>query len=305
MTAKLPFTVSAPASSGNLGPGFDVLAMALSLRNTVQVRQGTGLVDVRGEGAGSLPTDATNLVARAFEQAAGTTIAAAGIDLRCTNTIPPARGLGSSTAAAACGLVAGWEYLEQEWDEDELFAALAVFDGHPDNAAACAHGGIVLCHDRPPVGDFPAELDVIPLGAADWIVPVAVIPDRELSTEQSRGVLPGSYSRHEVVQAIGAAGLLVGGLLGGAPELVESALETDVVHEPHRAALVPELAEARDAAHAGTEALGTTLSGAGPTVLVWSEQDGADQVVGAMAIEFPQATVLPLTIDPHGARLES
>ncbi|MCW2949902.1 MAG: thrB [Thermoleophilia bacterium] len=304
MTAQLPFTVTAPASSGNLGPGFDVLAMALSLRNSVQVRTGTGVVDVRGEGASQLPTDGTNLVARAFAKAAGTTIENAGVDLRCTNVIPPARGLGSSTAAAACGLVAGWEYQQQAWDEDELFSALVEFDGHPDNAAACAHGGIVLCHDRPAVAHFPAELDVIALGAADWIVPVAVIPNRELSTEQSRGVLPGSYSRHEVVQAMGAIGLLVGGLLGGAPELVESALETDVIHEPHRAALVPELAEARDAAHASTEALGTTLSGAGPTVLVWAELGSQDQVVGAMAIEFPQAQVLPLSVEDEGARLE-
>ena len=305
MTARLPFTVSAPASSANLGPGFDVLAMALELRNTVQVRSGSGLVDVRGEGSSTLPTDATNLVARAFEQAAGTSIADAGVDLRCTNAIPPARGLGSSTAAAACGLVAGWEYAEQAWDEEQLTEALTAYDGHPDNAAACAHGGLVLCHDRPEVGSYPAELDIIALGAADWISPIAVVPDRELSTDAARGVLPGSYGRHEVVQAIGAAGLLVGGLLGGHPELVESALECDVVHEPHRAALVPELAEAREAVRASTEALGTTLSGGGPTVLVWCEPDTVQQALGALAIEFPDAAILPLTVATEGARLDS
>ncbi len=289
MTAQLPFTVSAPASSGNLGPGFDVLAMALELRNSVRVTKGSGEVDVRGEGADSLPTNAANLVARAFEQASGTSIVDAGVNLRCDNTIPPARGLGSSTAAAACGLVAGWHWAEHEWDDDELFEALATLDGHPDNAAACAYGGVVLCH----------EDDVIPLGALDWIAPVAVIPDRELSTEQARAALPASYDRADVVRAIGAASMLVGGLIGGHPELVEDALEQDVVHEPHRAALVPELAEIREAA-SHTSALGATLSGAGPAVLVWCEPVGLDQTVGSLQIDFPELRVIPISCARDG-----
>lgn len=302
MSRSLPFTVSAPASSGNLGPGFDVLAMALELRNELQVRSGAGNVEVRGEGAGSLPADATNLVARAFEQAAGRSIADAGVDLRCTNAIPPARGLGSSTAAAACGLVAGWEHEGTEWDEDSLFDALAQLDGHPDNAAACAHGGIVLCHDRPAVGEDPAGLEVIPFGPVDWLAPVAVIPHRELSTEQSRHALPASYPRADVVRAIGAASLLVGGLLGGHPELVEEALECDVVHEPFRAGIVPELGQVREAASA-TRALGATLSGAGPTVLVWCEPADVDQAVGSLSIDFPELTIQPLTVADEGVRV--
>ncbi|MCW2922790.1 MAG: serine kinase [Thermoleophilia bacterium] len=298
MTPRLPYTVSAPASSGNLGPGFDVLAMALELRNLLQVRAGRGTVTVTGHGAGTLPTDATNLVARAFEQASGQTLAGAGVELRCDNRIPMARGLGSSTAAAACGLVAGWHHAEVDWDEDSLFDALAELDGHPDNAAACAHGGIVLCHDT---GD---DLDVVALGAADWIAPLAVVPDRELSTEESRAALPDSYGRADVVRAIGAAALLVGGLVGGHPELVEEALERDVVHEPHRAALVPELAEVREAA-SHTRALGATLSGAGPTVLVWCEPDDLDQALGALAIDFPDAELLPLRCAPEGARVDA
>jgi homoserine kinase len=296
-TPRRPFSVSAPASSGNLGPGFDVLAMALELRNTVQVRSGTGEVRVSGQGEGSLPADATNLVARAFEIAAGQSIADASIDLHCSNRIPPARGLGSSTAAAACGLVAGWTIAGTEWDEDSLCTALTELDGHPDNAAACAHGGIVLCLDA------ADGLDVIPLGAADWIAPIAVVPDRELSTAESRAALPASYSRAEVVQAIGAAGLLVGGLIGGHPELVEEALHADVIHEPHRARLVPELAEVREAITT-TRALGATLSGAGPTVLVWSEPGGIEQALGSLAIDCPHFEILPLACAAEGARVE-
>lgn len=301
MTATLPFSVSAPASSGNLGPGFDVLAMALELRNVVQVRSGSGEVVVRGHGAdGSLPSDGSNLVARAFEQAAGDTCAALGVDLRCDNRIPPARGLGSSTAAAACGLVAGWHHAGHEWDEDELFAELARLDGHPDNAAACAWGGVVLC-----LASVSADGvdEVVPLGPVDWLAPVAAVPDRELSTAASREVLPDSYPRADVVRGMAATSLLVGGLLGGHPELIEQALELDVLHEPHRAPLVPELAEVREAA-GHTRALGATLSGAGPTVLVWCEPADVEQACGALAIDFPDLELLPLACADAGARVD-
>jgi homoserine kinase len=298
MDVSLPFTVSAPASSGNLGPGFDVLAMALDLRNRVKVVKGTGTVTLKGRDADTLPTDSTNLVARAFEQAAGQSIAAAGVDLRCDNRIPPARGLGSSTAAAACGLVAGWTVAGHEWDEDELFTALAALDGHPDNAAACAHGGIVLCRGLD--GD---EIDVVALGAADWLTPLAFVPDRELSTAESRAVVPTSYAREDVVRAIAATGMLVGGLIGGHVELVEDALHGDVLHEPHRAALVPELAEIREAA-SHTNALGATLSGAGPTVLVWCTPEDIDQAHGALSIDFPEAEMLTLRCADSGARVD-
>ncbi|MEO6866940.1 MAG: homoserine kinase [Gaiellales bacterium] len=296
MSTPLPFTVSAPASSGNLGPGFDVLAMALELRNTVRVTKGNGTVRVKGHGADTLPTDASNLVARGFEQASGTTIADAGVDLHCDNKIAPARGLGSSTAAAACGLIAGWHYAEAEWDEDELFGALATLDGHPDNAAACAYGGIVLCQ----IGEDGEEPEVVTLGAADWIAPIAVVPDRTLSTDESRKVLPDSYSRTDVTRAIGAAGLLVGGLVGGHLELVQDALHCDVIHEPQRAALVPELAEVREAI-SSTKALGATLSGAGPTVLVWCAPADVDQALGSLGIDFPDAELLSLRCAADGA----
>lgn len=296
MTATLPFTVSAPASSGNLGPGFDVLAMAVDLRNAVTVRSGTGAVHLAGFGSDALAADGDNLVARAFAMAAGRSIAEASVDLHCDNRIPIARGLGSSTAAAACGLVAGWHHDGAEWDAGSLCEALTELDGHPDNAAACAHGGVVLCHDT------HEGLDVVPLGHVEWLAPVAVIPDRELSTAASRAALPDQYPRADVVRAIAAASLLVGGLLGGHPELVEDALEADVLHEPFRAALVPELAEVREAL-AATRALGATLSGAGPTVLAWCEPADVDQALGSLSIDFPDADVRALRCEPAGARV--
>lgn len=296
MSAPLPFTITAPASSGNLGPGFDVLAMALELRNQLQVRSGSGRVVVRGEGEGTLAADSSNLVARAFEVAAGRDIAAAGIDLRCDNRIPVARGLGSSTAAAACGLIAGWHVAGVDWDEDSLFDALSELDGHPDNAAACAYGGVVLCRD------LGTAVDVTPLGRVDWITPVLVVPAREVPTTEARAALPETYARAEVVRAIGAASMLVGGLIGGHPELVADALHADVLHEQYRAALVPELAAVREVVP-DTGALGATLSGAGPSVLVWCEPDGAVKAQGSLAIDFPDCEVVTLACADAGAHL--
>lgn len=300
MARTRSFTVTAPASTGNLGPGFDVLGAALDLRNEVRVdAAGSGALTISGEGSGTLPTDSSNLVARSFEQAAGQGLADAGVDLHCTNRVPTARGLGSSTAAAACGLVAGWEFAGEEWDEDALFEALAALDGHPDNAAACAHGGIVLCHDRPAVGELPAELDVVPLGAAEWLMPVVVIPDRELATDEARRALPDSYPAATVVQAVGASALLLTGIAGGHLELIADALECDVLHEPFRASLVPELAEVREAL-GSTSALGATLSGAGPTVVAWCTPGSAAQAVGSLQIDFPDARVEALAITADG-----
>lgn len=305
MSTPRTFTVSAPASSGNLGPGFDVFGMALELRNSVKVKLGTGQVRITGEGADELPTDDTNLIARAFARSAGKSIAAAEVDLHCTNRIPTARGLGSSTAAAACGLIAGWEVIEHEWDEDELNEALAELDGHPDNAAACAYGGVVLCHDRPETPEEHAHLDVIPLGAADWLHMVAVIPARSLSTADARAVLPDTYDRRTAVQAVAGAALLAAGLVGGHVELLADALHTDVLHEPQRAALVPELAEVRATLDTATSALGATLSGAGPTVLAWCEPDTFEQAAGALTIDFHEHTILPLAIARSGARVDA
>lgn len=298
MSSPLPFSVSAPASSGNLGPGFDVLAMALELRNVIKVTKGSGTIHVTGHGADELPTGEDNLVARAFRQAAGTSIAAAGVDLHCENRIPMARGLGSSTAAAACGLIAGWHHAGREWDDDDLFNELTRLDGHPDNAAACAYGGVVVCL----ASDDP-EPEVVTLGAAEWITPIVFVPERTLETARAREVLPETYTRHEAVRAIGAAGLLVGGLVGGHPELVADALHLDVLHEPQRAALVPELAEVREAV-AATRALGATLSGAGPSVLVWCTPDAVEQTHGSLSIDFPDAELLELRCAAAGARVE-
>lgn len=291
---------SAPASTANLGPGFDCLGMALTLRNDLRVSRGRGNVHIRGEGEKSLASDATNLVARSLDDAAEGTVNQDRdrLDLHCTNRIPLARGLGSSTAAAATGVLAGWELAKRNWTADELFDALVAIDGHPDNAAACAYGGIVLAQTRsdgiiqPTLIDCPLPLRFI-----------AIVPNRELETAAARAALPGTYSQDETVQAMGAAALMVLALERGDQDLLREVLHADVIHERQRSELIPELAEARMAiSHA--PALGATVSGAGPTVLVWCVGDAArartreelerSRVLG-------DATLLDLQISPDPA----
>lgn len=297
--------MSAPATSANLGPGFDCAGLALTLRNELVVRPGSGAVTVEGEGAGTLACDGSNLVARAFEHAAPGALARH--DLACTNRVPLARGLGSSTAAAATGLVAGWTVAGTAWDEARLFAELAAFDGHPDNAVACACGGVALAGPAGTRdgGDAGGQAVAIRLPHQPWLEPLVVVPHREVSTARAREALPREYARADVVRAIAGAATLGAGLALADGGLVGLALHADVVHEAPRAGLVPELGVVRAAlAASGLEQVRATISGAGPSVLVWCPVGSRDAVRVTLERALPDVRLLVLDVDPAGARAE-
>ena len=283
---------------------------------------GSGRLTVAGEGAETVALDASNLVARCFERAAPGELG--NVDLHCVNRIPLARGLGSSTAAAACGLIAGWEWTSASWTADQLFRELADIDGHDDNAAACAHGGIVATHRRarrqaasgtnvvphPTTStsdadcpDAASDDDVVVLDFATpaWLTPVVIIPSRELATAEARAVLPASYDRLAAIAQVANAVALTCALTRDDQSLLRRVLDTDQLHEPQRAALVPELALVRD--HLPDEALGATLSGAGPTVLAWASPASIDDVIAAVTPHVGDARVVALTVEPTGAAL--
>ena len=176
--------------------------------------------------------------------------------------------------------------------------ALAELDGHPDNAAACATAAS-SCATTPPTANRRHRARRGRLARPARRRPRAASCRPRPRARRCRR----RYERADVVRAVSAASLLVGGLIGGHAELVEDALHCDVLHEPHRAALVPELAEVREAA-THTRALGATLSGAGPSVLVWCEPDTVEQAVGALSIDFPEHELLALRCASSGARLE-
>jgi len=251
----------APASSANLGPGFDTLAVALDCYVSVDVEEAPSL-RVRSEGEGSgLFDDASHLAARVVAGVLGHDRFAVTV----RSQIPVARGLGSSAAlAAAAAAAAGAE---------DPFAVAAAYDGHPENAAASVFGGLVAATvvDGRPVH--------APLPLSAQLVFVAVIPERDLATPEARTVLPGTLERADAVFNLGRMGLLVAGLAD--PDVLVTAATDDRLHQPARTALFPE-APRLLAALVDAGALAASWSGAGPT-LVGMTRPGSEGLVADAA----------------------
>jgi homoserine kinase len=255
--------VRAPASSANLGPGFDVLAAALSLHLEVEVVE-TGSFGVVTEL--DVPRDRSNLVVRAFERLAPPD----AFEFRISSTIPPGGGLGSSAAAIVAGLLAADHLFELDAGVLELAIEL---EGHPDNVAAALEGGLVVC-DGPRVHRFEA-----PLGLEG----VLLVPERAVLTEAARAALPASVPISDAVFNIAHAAMLIRGLSTSDWDLIAASLD-DRLHQPYRAHLYPRSAELRERA-TGMGALGATISGAGPSVLFWCHYEQTGVVAEALARE--------------------
>ena len=262
--------VAAPATTANLGPGFDCLGLALDLWNELEVVAGQvapddePLVEVLGEGAGELITGRDNLVYRAMAflfQEAGREMPP--LHLRCHNEIPLERGLGSSAAAIAGGLVAANALCDDLFSSDDLLEMAATIEGHPDNVAAAVLGGLQLVvtdEDRL----YTAAIDV----PAD-LAAVLFIPDFRIATADARAVLPEKVSVSDAVYNMGRAALLLAGMATNHPEYLRLGTQ-DRLHQPYREPLFsPMKLLFRAALDAG--ALGAFLSGSGSTVLALTQ----------------------------------
>jgi len=267
--------VRAPATSANVGPGFDAAAVALDLWNELEIADGEGVV-VEGEGAGELAEDASNLAVRAYRLLADPD----GKRFTFRNRIPLERGLGSSAAAIALGLAAA----RPDGDPEELLAAGLTLESHADNLAAALVGGVTLTWDR----RIARIADGLPL------TPVAVVPRERTSTEASRLSLPATVPHAEAAVTVGRAALLGAGAASGDAALFTAALD-DRLHEPYRPSAV--LEDVRVDPPAG--ARGATLSGSGPTVIVWA--DDAEACFFALEERFPDHDVLLLSVSAKGA----
>jgi homoserine kinase len=277
----------APASTANLGPGFDAAGAALDLWNEVVVEDGTFAVEVEGEGADEVARDASHLAMRAFA------LFAPVEDRRFSfrNRIPLERGLGSSAAAIALGLVAGTAAAGRDASPDELLAAGFRLEGHADNLAAALNGGVCLSWNRNGAPHAARVADSMPATA------VLVVPRERTSTPESRGALPASVSHEDATVTAGAAALLGAAVARGDAALLRAAF-ADRLHEPYRLASTPlrVLAE-----HPPERALGVTLSGSGPSVAVWVLPGDAADVAAELAASYPDTTVLPLEVAERGA----
>jgi homoserine kinase len=256
--------VRVPASSANLGPGYDVMAAAVSLWLELEVEEAG---DFSFDSGGSdVPTGRENLIVRAFESLHS----ADGIAFRLGSEIPLARGLGSSAAAIVAGLFAADHLFELGLSKEEILVRATELEGHPDNVAASIYGGFVVCsteHGRPEAARFdpPKELEA-----------VVAIPAEEVSTQRAREAVPEQVPLTDAVANLAAACSLLLGLQTSDLDLIGRGLH-DSIHQPRRRELYPRSMELVDSA-AELGALGATISGAGPAVLVWTTWQDAGRV---------------------------
>ena len=276
--------VRVPASSANLGPGFDVLAAALAPALEVEVSE-TGSFAVHT--SLDVPRDRTNLVVRAFEQLHP----ADAFEFRIDSQIPLAGGLGSSAAAIVAGLMAADHMFEL--DADVLALAIGI-EGHPDNVAAAIEGGFVICDGarvhriEPPMG----------------LEAVLVVPHEPVATSEARAALPSTVPVTDAVFNVARASTLVLGLATSDWDLIAAGLE-DRLHQPYRARLYPRSAEVLASA-TSLGALGATISGAGPTVLVWSRYEQTGGLVEALGRRAEGwARVMRAPFETQGADVRS
>lgn len=249
--------VRVPASTANLGSGFDALGIALGLYDEVTVEAAdAGLdVQVRGEGAGQVPLDSDHLLVRAIRAVEGTP---AGLIVRCRNVIPHSRGLGSSAAAVVAGVAAGYALAGRTLDDRALQLA-AEFEGHADNAAASLFGGLVLAWGEGDKGQCYRAVRLEPHADLHAMV---FIPATESSTKTTRGLLPAQVPHVDAAFAAGRAALAVHAVTT-APELLMPATE-DRLHQGYREPAWPDTIRVVEALRAA--GFPATVSGAGPTV---------------------------------------
>jgi homoserine kinase len=281
--------VRVPASSANLGPGYDVLAAAVSLYLELEVEESSEFsFDAGGL---DVPTGRDNLIVRAFESLHS----ADGIAFRLRSEIPLARGLGSSAAAIVAGLFAADHLFELALSKEEMLVRATEIEGHPDNVAAAIFGGFVICGVCEDGAPNAARFDP-PSGLEG----IAVIPAEEVSTERAREAIPAELPLADAVANVSAAARLVLGLQSADLDLVADGL-SDRIHQERRRKLYARSMDLVDSAK-DLSALGATISGAGPTVLVWTTWQDAGNVAEALEDRCSGwAEVRRLPFSPHGA----
>ncbi|MFC9771785.1 MULTISPECIES: homoserine kinase [unclassified Pseudarthrobacter] len=300
-------TVRVPATTANLGPGYDSLGMALALHDTLTVESldtDELVFDLRGEGADTLPRDASHLVIRAMDAAFERLgFRHGGLKVTAQNVNPHGRGLGSSASAVVAAVSAANAMVpaESRRGRDWILQLTSEMEGHPDNVAPAIYGGLALSwQDSDQYSSTRAEV-------AGAVVPIVAVPDFELSTEAARALLPASVGHHAAAMNSGRAALLVHALTRD-PGFLLAGTE-DYLHQSYRAsAMRPSAAligALRQAGHAAV------VSGAGPTVLVLAngEPEAADILAFITAFtgaNTPEVNwrVLKLAVDVEGAKVD-
>jgi homoserine kinase len=294
-------SVSVPATTANLGPGFDCIGAALGLYNEFKVTRmdaGGLIIQVTGAEAARVQTDESNLLYQAFVKLyeyIGQKPPAVKMEIQLG--VPLARGLGSSATAIVGGLVAANQLAGSPLSQSQVMELAIAMEGHPDNVVPALIGGCRLA------ATSNAGWEICDVSWHENIVPVVAIPDFELSTSEARRVLPTEYSRADAIFNAAHLGLLLRGLQTGKGEWLTAALQ-DKLHQPYRQALIAGY-DAVNAAAVAAGAYGMVISGAGPTLLALADTQHAQAVATAMLTAWTtagiNAVVRSLPLDVQGA----
>ncbi|MGN7388882.1 homoserine kinase [Sporosarcina sp. SAFN-015] len=292
------FTVVVPATTANLGPGYDSVGMALSLYMTVEVKEALKWnVHYEGEEYAGLATDDTNLIVRTIQDVAGRH----GKEvrphtLRVISDIPLGKGLGSSATAIAAGIEIANELLDLSLSPKEKVAIGSEIEGHSDNVAAALLGGVTVAYF------IENELEVVQL-PQPIIGVIILVPPNALKTSESRGFLPQELP-HSVASAGNAASnVMLTAMALGDWELAGKMMEKDIFHEQYRKPLLQDFDQIRDFCH-GLGAYGTTISGAGPSLFVAVKEGKQEEIAKQLEKEFPYYRAIAITPSPIGSTIQ-
>lgn len=296
--------VIVPASTTNLGPGFDVLGMALNLYNVFEVgisKSNRIGIEIEGEGSDKLPRDKSNLVYKCAKKVfdkIGEKIPP--LEIKIINNIPLARGLGSSGTAIIAGLISANVLSGDQLTEQDILNLAAEIDGHPDNVSASMLGGVVIS------AQTNNGIVYMKLNMPKKLTVVAVVPDFQIITTEARKLLPKTVDIQTAVFNISRASLLVAGLATGDFRLLDISMQ-DRLHQPYRAKLIPGIYDVFESAKAVTENVAVTISGAGSTISAFCYDTDACAIGESMCKTFMKHNIksypLILDIDQEGARV--
>ncbi|BAY23288.1 homoserine kinase [Calothrix sp. NIES-2100] len=301
MSVVSSVTVTVPATTANLGPGFDCIGAALTLYNVfkfTRLDEGGLIIHVTGEEAEGVQTDESNLLYQGFvklyqyiEQIPPS------VKIEIQLGVPLARGLGSSATAIVGGLVGANQLAGEPLSQLQVMELAIAMEGHPDNVVPALLGGCRLA------ASSGAAWEICDVPWLENVVPVVAIPDFELSTSEARRVLPTQVSRADAIFNTAHLGLLLRGLATGKGEWLKTALQ-DKLHQPYRKALIPGY-DAVNMAAVAAGAYGMVISGAGPTLLALADAEHAQSVEAAMRTAWKAegitAVVRSLSVDNQGA----
>lgn len=288
--------VIVPATSANLGPGFDSMGVAVQLYLTIDILGESSKWLIEHDLGEDIPTDHTNMVVETILGVAPETVP---LHLKMVSDIPTARGLGSSSSAIVAGIEIANAVNEKNWSIEEKINMANVIEGHPDNIAPAIVGGLVIAvavHEDDVLWTTQHFPEAIFIGT---------IPHQELLTSAARGVLPSELPYDEAVRASGIGNVLASKLMVGDLVSAGRLMEMDLFHEPYRRKLVPHLEQVRKITKTAEGVYGTYLSGAGPTIMTLANKEVVKTIASSIKAQTKDTDILVLAIDNKGSRVEN